>query len=137
MAERLRIEALVAAPVKVAWQRWITPDDIIQWNFASPDWCCPAASVEPRQGGRYSARMEARDGRLGFDFEGIFEVFEAPRHLALRMADGRLAETRFTPEGDATRVVTEFDAEDQNDPEMQRQGWQAILDNFKTHAESA
>jgi uncharacterized protein YndB with AHSA1/START domain len=81
--------------------------------------------------------MEAKDGSFGFDFEGIYEVFEAQDRIALRLPDGRLAETRFRAEGSGTRVVTEFDAETETDRALQRDGWQAILNNFKAHAERA
>lgn len=133
--EKVRVEALVDASIDKVWQVWITPEHITQWNFASDDWCCPSASVEARQGGRHTARMEAKDGSFGFDFEGTYEVFEEKDRVALRMGDGRLAETTFTPEGGSTRVVTEFDAETENDIAMQRDGWQAILNSFKRHAE--
>lgn len=132
---KIRVETLVNASIDTVWQAWITPEHITQWNFASDDWCCPSAAVEPRQGGRHCARMEAKDGRFGFDFEGTYEVFDEKDRVALRMADGRLVETTFTPEGGATRVVTEFDAETQNDIALQRDGWQAILNSFKRHAE--
>jgi uncharacterized protein YndB with AHSA1/START domain len=131
--QKVRIEAVVAAPIDLAWVAFTTPADITEWNFASEDWHCPDAAVDLRVGGTYKARMEAKDGSLGFDFEGIFEEVEPHRAVTLAMADGRRARTTFEPLGDSTRVSTVFDAEAQNAIEMQRAGWQAILDNFAAH----
>jgi uncharacterized protein YndB with AHSA1/START domain len=103
------------------------------WNQTSPDWHCPAAAVDLRVGGRHVARMEARDGSFGFDFEGVYEEVDEPRALTLRLGDGRGARTVFEPEGAGTRVTTVFDPETMNPVEMQRAGWQAILDSYGAH----
>jgi uncharacterized protein YndB with AHSA1/START domain len=132
-APRITIETVVAAPVERAWAAFTTPADIMRWNFASPDWCCPAAEVDLRVGGIHKARMEARDGSFGFDFEGTYEEVEPGRALTLLLGDGRRARTTFAPSGEGTRVTTIFDAETQHSIEMQREGWQAILDNFASH----
>lgn len=126
----ITVEALVAAPVDRAWAAFTTPADITRWNFASDDWCCPSAQVDLRVGGTYKARMEARDGSFGFDFEGVYEEVEPGRALTLTLGDGRKARTTFAPGGDGTRVTTVFDADMQHSIAMQRDGWQAILDNF-------
>jgi uncharacterized protein YndB with AHSA1/START domain len=131
--QEITIEAMVAAPVDRAWAAFTTPADITQWNFASDDWCCPSAEVDLRVGGTYKARMEARDGSFGFDFEGLYEEVTPGRSLTLALGDGRKARTTFAPSGDGTRVTTVFDAETQHSIEMQRDGWQAILDNFAAH----
>lgn len=132
---QITITALVDAPVEKVWRYWTEPKDITQWNFASDDWCCPRATNDLRVGGTYTARMEARDGSFGFDFGGVwFEVTEG-KSLGLKMGDGRSARTTFTPEGTGTRVTTVFDAEGTNPLEMQRDGWQAILNNFKGYVE--
>ncbi len=131
--QEITIEAMVAAPVDRAWAAFTTPADITQWNFASDDWCCPSAEVDLRVGGAYKARMEARDGSFGFDFEGLYEEVTPGRSLTLALGDGRKARTTFAPSGDGTRVTTVFDAETQHSIEMQRDGWQAILDNFAAH----
>lgn len=131
--QRITIEALVAAPVATTWAAFTTPADIMRWNAASADWHCPDAAVDLRVGGTYRARMETRDGSFGFDFEGVYAEVEPLRAVTLVMPDGRRARTTFEPIGDATRVTTVFDAEAENPPEMQRDGWQAILDNFAAH----
>jgi uncharacterized protein YndB with AHSA1/START domain len=133
-APRITVETLLAAPVERAWAAFTTPEDIMRWNFASADWCCPAAEVDLRVGGIHKARMEAKDGSFGFDFEGVYEEVEPGRALTLVLGDGRRARTTFAPSGEGTRVTTIFDAETQHSIEMQRDGWQAILDNFASHA---
>ena len=130
MTEPIRIETVVAARPEAAWAAYTSPQVIMAWNQASPDWHCPAASVDLRPGGRHHARMEARDGSFGFDFEATYEEVDAPSALTLRLADGRSVRTTFVEEGDGTRVNTVFDPETQNPVEMQRDGWQAILDSY-------
>jgi uncharacterized protein YndB with AHSA1/START domain len=131
---KIAIKADVAASVERAWRAFTTPADITQWNFANDDWCCPKASVDLRVGGAYFARLEAKDGSFGFDFEGVYEEVELLKALTLLMPDGRRARTTFEVIGVGCRVTTTFDAEAQNSAEMQRAGWQAILDNFARHA---
>ena len=133
--EEITIEALVAAPVERVWHCWTEPDHITQWNFASDDWCCPSAENDLSPGGRYRARMEARDGSFGFDFEAVYDVVAEYEKLIYTITDGRKVTTAFHADGAATRVETTFDAEKENPVEMQRQGWQAILNNFKRYAE--
>lgn len=132
----IRIDTLVAAPLETVWNRYTRPDDIMRWNFASDDWCCPRASNDLRVGGKMTSRMEAKDGSFGFDFEGVYTEVAEKEALAYALEDGRRVRVTFTPEGDAVRVATVFDAETENDIEMQRDGWQAILDNFRRYAES-
>lgn len=134
-AQKITISTTVCAPVERVWQAFSTPADITQWNFANDDWCCPGANVDLRVGGAYMARMEARDGSFGFDFEAVYEEVVPHRALTLAMSDGRKARTTFEPTGSGTKVTTVFDAEPQNSIEMQRNGWQAILDNFRRHVE--
>jgi uncharacterized protein YndB with AHSA1/START domain len=136
MYSQIRIETLVGRKSDLVWQCWTTPEHITKWNFASDDWCCPSARIELREGGKYCARMESRDGSAGFDFEGVYEKFIPGRKIVFLMDDGRRATTTFESLGDSTRVVTVFDAENQNPEELQQQGWQAILNQFKKHVES-
>ncbi len=132
---QITITALVKAPPEQVWRLWTEPAHITQWNFASDDWCCPRATNDLCVGGSYTARMEAKDGSFGFDFGGMwFEVTDG-KSLGLKMGDGRSARTTFTPEGPGTRVTTVFDAEGTHPLEMQRDGWQAILNNFKGYVE--
>ena len=133
---KVTISALVQAPAEKVWAAWTEPAHITQWNFADPSWCCPSASSDLREGGTYTARMEARDGSFGFDFGGTFHKVDPGREIGLTLGDGRRADTTFAPEKGGIRVTTVFDAEGMHPVDMQRGGWQAILNNFKTHAES-
>ncbi|GLT10288.1 SRPBCC family protein [Sulfitobacter porphyrae] len=134
--QKITIDTMIDAPVARVWQAYSTPADITQWNFASDDWCCPSASADLKVGGAYSARMEAKDGSFGFDFDAVYEEVEPNKALTLAMSDGRKARTTFEVENGKTKVTTTFDAEDQNPVDMQRDGWQAILNNFKRHVEA-
>ena len=136
MSKSIRIEVLVDAAVSKAWESWTSPDHIVHWNFASEDWQCPSASVDLRVGGKYEARMEAKDGSMGFDFIATFVEVEPLAKLVSRLDDSRLIDVEFKEEGGKTRVIEEFEIEDQNSAEMQRQGWQNILDNYKSYTES-
>jgi len=129
----ITIEAFVPASPEQAWDAFTTPTAITQWNQASPDWHCPSAAVELRVGGKHVARMEARDGSLGFDFEGVYEEVDASRAVTLRLDDGRRTRTTFVVEGEGTRVATTFDPEWSQPAETQRAGWQAILDNYAAY----
>ena len=131
--DQITVETVVPAPPEVAWTTYTSPEAIMQWNQATPEWHCPSAEIDLRQGGRHSARMEARDGAMGFDFAGTYEEVDAPRALTLRLDDGRRSHTTFEPEGDGTRVCTVFDPKATNPAEMQRGGWQAVLDNYRDH----
>jgi uncharacterized protein YndB with AHSA1/START domain len=129
----ITIDAFVPVPPAEAWAAFHAPEAITRWNQASPDWHCPAASVDLRAGGRHVARMEARDGSFGFDYAGTYEEVDAPRAVTLRLDDGRRVRTTFAPEGAGTRVTTVFDPEATNPRELQRQGWQAILNSYAAH----
>lgn len=133
---KIAISTQVKAPLDVVWQAWTTPEDINQWNAASDDWCNPRSTIDLRVGGRFNYRMEARDGSGGFDFEGTFIQVEAPLVLAYRMDDDRQVVVEFEARPDAVVVTETFDTEDQNTAELQRQGWQAILDRFARHVEA-
>lgn len=108
----------------------------MSWNFASNDWHCPKAENDPQPGGKYYARMEARDGSFGFDFDAIYDKVVPHGMISYNMADGRNATTRFEDLGNSVKVTTVFDAEHSNPVEMQQQGWQAILNNFRAYVES-
>lgn len=129
------IEATVTAPVSKVWENWTEPEHITQWNFASDDWQCPWAKNDLRVGGKYSARMEAKDGSFGFEFEAIYDEVITHKKIAYTMLDGRKAITNFEEVNGKTKVTTTFDAEAQNPVDFQKQGWQAILDNFKKYTE--
>ncbi|MFD2099000.1 SRPBCC family protein [Flagellimonas iocasae] len=133
---KIEISNTIKAPVEKVWESWVKPAHITQWNFAADDWCCPKAENDLRVGGKYSARMEAKDGSFGFDFEAIYDEVLPMEKISCTMIDGRQAITTFENEGNVTKVTTQFDPEDQNPIEMQKGGWQAILDNFKKYVEN-
>lgn len=134
--KKITVEALISADVKKVWDCWTMPEHITQWNFASNDWLCPKAENDLQVGGKYMARMEAKDGSFGFDFEAIYDEVVHNSKLTYTMTDGRTATTEFIAEEEKTKVTTQFDAEGENDAEMQRAGWQSILDNFKKYVET-
>lgn len=136
MATKITISALVNAPVEKVWNCWTNPEHITKWNFAIETWQCPTASNDLKVGGKYIARMEAKDGSFGFNFEAIYNTVIDKQELTYTMTDGRKATTIFVDNGSETSVTTTFDAESENPVEMQQQGWQAILDNFKKYVES-
>lgn len=135
-AQKITVETLIDAPVERVWEAYSTPEDIIQWNFASDDWCCPSAEADLKVGGAYKARMEAKDGSVGFDFEAVYDEVDPQKALTMAMSDGRKARTTFESVNGKTKVTTTFDAEDQNPIDMQRDGWQAILNSFKRNVEA-
>lgn len=134
-AQQITVSVVVPVEPARAWRLYTTPDDIMQWNFATDEWQCPSASSELRVGGVYKARMEAKDGSFGFNFEASYTEVDEPNALTLVMGDGRASRTTFSPSGQGTLIETTFDAETENPVEMQRDGWQAILDNYRKHAE--
>ncbi|WP_306117983.1 MULTISPECIES: SRPBCC domain-containing protein [unclassified Roseitalea] len=133
MTGPITIETHVPVPPATAWQAFTSPDAITQWNFASPQWCCPSAQVDLRVGGTHNARMQARDGSAGFDFAGTYDEVDPERALTLRLDDGRRARTTFERQADGTRVRTVFDPDLAHPAAMQRDGWQAILDNYAAY----
>lgn len=133
---QLTIQALVSKDLQTVWTCWNSPEHITQWNAASDDWHCPSAETDLRVGGKFRSRMEARDGSFGFDFEGTYIEFQPHTRLAYTMPDGRRVTTQFEPMGTQTQITTTFDAETENPIEMQRDGWQAILNRFQKYAES-
>ena len=133
---KIKIEAMIAATPDKVWEYWTKPEHIVNWNFASDDWHCPKATNDLKVGGKYIARMEAKDGSFGFDFESTYDEVIEHQKIVYTMGDGRVATTLFEKTGDKTKVTTLFDAEKENPEEMQRAGWQSILDNFKKYAET-
>ncbi|XGC82009.1 SRPBCC family protein [Bdellovibrio bacteriovorus] len=133
---KIQIEATVSADPKKVWSYWTKPEHITNWNFASDDWQCPRAENDMRVGGKYSARMEAKDGSFGFDFNAIYNEVVDQKKISYTMEDGRVATTTFEDLGGKTKVTTVFDAEKMNPEEMQKNGWQAILNNFKKYVEA-
>jgi uncharacterized protein YndB with AHSA1/START domain len=132
----ITVETLLNAPLDTTWAFWTGPEHITQWNNASDDWHTPWAKNDLVPGGRFVARMEAKDGSMGFDFGGTYDEVVEHRKIAYTLDDNRKVTVSFSETDSGTRVVEEFEAENENSPELQQQGWQAILDNFKKYTES-
>ncbi len=132
----ITVETSVNTDAATAWRFFTDPGEIIHWNHASDDWYAPAAQNDLRPGGRFSYRMEARDGSVGFDFGGVFNEVKPGELLTYTIDDGRSVEVRFEPGSHGTNVIETFEAENVHSIELQRGGWQAILDNYKKHVEA-
>ena len=133
---KITVETLVKAKLDQVWDAWNNPEDIKRWNSAQEDWHTTRSSVDLREGGKFMSRMEAKDGSMGFDFEGIYTRVVPHQAIAYRMSDGREVEVELSERADGVLVKETFDAETENPPEMQRAGWQAILDNFGRYVEA-
>lgn len=133
---RISVETVVHADIEKTWLLWTTPGHIMKWNNASADWHTPKAENDLRTGGSFSYRMEAKDGSFGFDFNGIYDEVKPHEWICYTMEDGRKVEISFKSYGGKTDITEIFDAENENPIELQRDGWQAILDNFKKYAEA-
>lgn len=138
MAEKtlITVETVVKAPATHVWKCWTEPEHITQWNAASDDWHSPSSTVDLKEGGRFTTRMEAKDGSVGFDFGGVYTKVTPNTLLEYAMDDGRTVSVAFEEKDGETRVTETFVAESENSVEMQRGGWQSILDNFTRYAEA-
>jgi len=131
---KIIVETTVAAAIQEVWRAYTTPEDIKQWNAASDDWHTTAASVDLHEGGAFSSRMEAKDGSMGFDFAGTYTRI-VPNQLIEYSFGERIAKVEFVEGVDGVKVRVSFDPENEFPVEQQRQGWQAILDNFARHVQ--
>ncbi len=132
----ITVQTKVRAPLETVWRCWTEPAHITQWCFASADWEAPRAENDVRAGGRFLTRMAAKDGSVGFDFTGTYTAVEPNTRLSYVMEDGRKVDITFVQTADGVDVTETFDPETLNPAEMQRAGWQAILNTFKAHAET-
>lgn len=132
---KITVEATIDAPVEKVWKLWNAAEHVTKWNTASPDWHTPKAENDLRVGGKFVYRMEAKDGSFGFDFGGTYDKVKENERIEYTMDDSRKVSNTFTANGNSTKLVVVFEAEDQNPVEMQKGGWQAILNNFKAYAE--
>jgi len=133
---KISVETTVDAPIEKVWNAYTTPEDIKQWNAASGDWHTTAASVDLREGGAFSSRMEAKDGSMGFDFSGTYTRIVEQRLIEYSFGD-RAAQVEFSETPDGIRVQVTFDSESSHSEEQQREGWQAILNNFNSYVTSS
>ena len=134
--EQITVETVIAAPIEKVWGFFNEPEHVIKWNHASDDWHSPRAENDLRVGGTFNYRMEAKDGSVGFDFTGTYEEVVPNKLIRYVMDDGRKVGVSFEDIGGSTEVRTIFDPETENPIEMQRGGWQSILDNFKKYTEA-
>ena len=132
----ITVSVQVNAKAENVWKFWTSPEHITKWNCASPDWHSPRAKHDLRVGGRFNFRMEAKDGSMGFDFEGTYYVVKPNQYLEYTMDDGRKVKITFEELDGKTFITETFDAETTNSLELQQNGWQSILDNFKSYTES-
>ena len=134
--KRIQIDASINAPVTQVWDAYNTPEDIKMWNHASDDWECPSSENDLRVGGKFKNKMAAKDGSFSFDFEGTYTEVTPNKSISYVLGDERQADITFQEEAGKTNMKIVFDADDTHDAEMQRSGWQSILDNFRKHVES-
>lgn len=134
-SKRISVSTVVKAPLQKVWLYWTEPEHITQWNQANADWHCPAAENDIRENGKFSYRMEARDGSNGFDFEGIYDRVVPYRNISYILGDGRKVDIHFKEREGSVQIDETFEAEKTFPLEMQRTGWQTILENFREHVE--
>ena len=135
-ATKITIHATISAGIQKVWNYYTQPVHITKWNFASPDWHCPSPRNDMRIGGKYTARMEAKDGSFGFEFEATYSEITENQKFVYIMPDGREVSVSINEDNHLTNITVCFDAETENSVELQREGWQAILNNFKNYVEN-
>ena len=133
--KNIEIETLVQKPIDKAWGFWTKPKHIVNWNFASDEWHCPKATNDLKEGGKFSSTMASKDGKMSFDFGGTYERVINHKEISYSLDDGRKVQIYFEKENDTTKLTTHFEPENTNPIEMQKDGWQAILDNFRDYTE--
>ncbi|MBP9815687.1 SRPBCC domain-containing protein [Candidatus Woesebacteria bacterium] len=132
----ITVQTIVKAPISKVWDGWNNPEHIVRWAFASDEWEAPAAENDLRTGGRFKTVMAAKDKSTSFDFEGVYSAVEEFKLIEYDMSDGRHVKIEFSEAAEGVKVVETFDPENENSEELQRSGWQAILDNFRKYVES-
>lgn len=134
MSNAITVQTTLALNIRKTWNYFTQPEHIVNWNFASPDWHCPFAENDLRNGGKFKYGMAARDGSFSFDFEGVYDEVIHEQKINYTMPDGRQVMIEFKESDNETTLIETFDPENENSLELQRNGWQAILDNFKKYA---
>jgi uncharacterized protein YndB with AHSA1/START domain len=133
---KITVETSIRSHIEDVWIYYTSAAHITGWNFASEDWHSPRAENDLRPGGRFSWRMEAKDGSMGFDFSGTYSEIKLLKKIDYVIDDGRKVSVRFRKKGDTSGVTVTFETEKSHPEELQRQGWQAILNNFRFYAEN-
>lgn len=132
----ITVETVINAPINSVWKKWTNPDDIVKWNNASDDWHTTRAENDLKVGGKFLSRMEAKDGSMGFDFSGTYNTVKPNEIIEYTADDNRKVQVHFFDGDDKTTIIEVFEAENENPIEMQKLGWQSILNNFKKYTES-
>jgi uncharacterized protein YndB with AHSA1/START domain len=132
---KIIVKATVASSIEIVWAYWTKPEHVINWNFASPDWHCPAATSNLVPGGEFSYTMAAKDGSVSFDLNGTFEKVEPNKFLSYFLEDGRHVTVEFIANENSIEMIESFEPEEVNALDLQESGWQAILNNFKLYVE--
>ncbi|MES2800645.1 MAG: SRPBCC domain-containing protein [Bacteroidota bacterium] len=135
MNEKVKVAAIINATKEKVWDYYTNPKHIVNWNFADPSWHCPSAINEMEIGGTYKARMEAKDGSFGFDFEAIYTEIAHGNSFTYEFG-GRTVNVTVKQLDNQTEIIVEFDPENENPIELQKGGWQSILNNFKNYTEN-
>lgn len=136
MSTKITVETNVHAPIEKVWKFFNEPEHIVKWGHPSDDWHTVRADNDLKVGGKFNYRMEARDGSAGFDFGATYDEIVPHEFISYTMGDGRKVDITFMVEGDVVQIIETFDSENENTLEKQRDGWQAILNNFKKYTES-
>lgn len=136
MTNLITIKAIIKVPIEKAWNYWNQPQHILNWNTASPDWHTVSAEVDLLVGGKFSSRMEAKDGSFGFDFYGFYDDIILHKSIKITLGDNRKMNVDFVEVTNGVQITETFEPETENTIELQQQGWQAILDNFKNYTET-
>lgn len=134
-SDLIKVETVVNAPIEKVWEYWVAPKHIVKWNNASEDWHTTETKNDLKIGGKFTSRMEAKDGSFGFDFGGVYTEVRLYEVISYVLGDGRKVEINFINEENKTKIIENFEGENENPPEFQQMGWQAILDNFKKYSE--
>lgn len=137
MATIITIDSVIEKTIDEVWSFWTLPEHIMQWNFATKEWHCPNAVNDLTPGGKFSWRMEAKDGSMGFDFSGTYDHIKLKSQIEFKLDDGRRVTIDFQKQNEKTKIIEVFEAEEENSIDLQKNGWQAILNNFKAYVESA
>jgi len=136
VGDRIKVTIVVEKELPIVWETWTRPEHITKWNFASDDWECPSVSIDLKEEGTFSYRMDAKDKSTGFDFSGTFTRIETEKNIEYILEDGRKVSVEFSIKGDGTKVLESFDPDQEFSRDLQEQGWLAILENFKKYTES-
>ncbi len=134
--DQIKIEVSIEENMEKVWEYWTKPEHITKWNHASEDWLCPSAENDLKEDGKFVYRMEAKDGSFGFDFSGTYKEVNPKKKLVYEIEDGRMVTILFSEEDNTTTIKQTFEPETENSKEMQKEGWQAILNTFKKYAEN-